>query len=67
MQYAEWYAFARDVRINYEGWEANPILIENLRRAYANDAVSFYLKDIVLEPFPRVDLIIAVMCFSICR
>jgi 2-polyprenyl-3-methyl-5-hydroxy-6-metoxy-1,4-benzoquinol methylase len=44
--------------VKYMGWDACPKMIENNNKKYGNNDVKFFTKDIVLEHYPNVDLII---------
>jgi 2-polyprenyl-3-methyl-5-hydroxy-6-metoxy-1,4-benzoquinol methylase len=44
--------------LNYTGWDAGSDLVEILNNANPQDNVNFYVKDIVTEEYPDVDLIV---------
>ena len=43
--------------IKYIGWDACPKMIEDNNKKYGNSDIKFFTKDIVLEDYPDVDLI----------
>jgi SAM-dependent methyltransferase len=44
--------------ITYIGWDAHDKMIENNNKYYGNKNINFIVKDIILEDYPKVDLII---------
>lgn len=44
--------------ISYVGWDSHNGMIESNRKQYGNPRIKFDIKDIVLEEYPKVDLII---------
>lgn len=44
--------------LRYIGWDASTKLIDELRESYGDNETTFECKDITLEPYPKVDLII---------
>ena len=44
--------------VKYEGWDACSKMIKDNNKKYKNNNIKFFTKDIVLENYPNVDLII---------
>lgn len=45
--------------VSYTGWDANEELVAELNASHSNAHVRFQVRDVIADPYPQVDLIIA--------
>lgn len=57
------YVAQKGLKVNYVGYDINPLLIEEARRRYPG--VKFEVKDVTSEPFPEFDYIVSTSCFNL--
>jgi len=53
-----WFKNVNLENVWYEGWDADTQMIEGNRHKYGSNKINFFVSDIVLKKYPKVDLII---------